>query len=243
MESVVVTGATGALGSSLLDQLLARTRGIVVGTVRPSATEAQRSQLLARSPERVRLVEIDHENPQSAHAAVEAVAPYVSCVEMLINCAAVNVAASFPRSAAKGPFEALDAEALVEMFRVNATGALSAIQAFTPLLERAQRPWVVNVSTERASLTRAVATGSVGYAVSKAALNMLTRKLAAERGPGGWRVVAVHPGWFRSPIGGANAPLEPAAAAARLLESLDTLPVEVTGSGGFVDLDGTSIPW
>jgi NAD(P)-dependent dehydrogenase (short-subunit alcohol dehydrogenase family) len=199
--------------------------------------------LLDRNPERVRLVLLDQENPKSAHAAAETVATYASCVQRLFNCAGVNVAPSFPRAAAKGPFAALDTEALVEMFRINAAGTVSTIQAFTPLLERAGRPWVVNVSTDRASLTQAVEAASVGYAASKAALNMLTRKLAAERKPDGWRVVAVHPGWFRSAIGGAHAPLEPAVAATRLMESLDTLPDEVTGSGGFVDLDGIPLPW
>ena len=59
--------------------------------------------------------------------------------------------------------------------------------------------------------------------------------------PRGIRVVALHPGWVRTDMGGADAPLAAAEAAAALLRTLDGLgPLD---GGRFLDGAGHSLPW
>lgn len=242
-SAIVVIGASGALGSAFMRHLATRTDGIVVGTVRATTPESTRSALRNIAPEQVVLVELDVGDPPSVRNAAAQVGSIVSRVDMLVNCAAVNVAAGLPRAAAKGPLRSVRPDALMELMRINAIGPVLVAQAFAGLLSAAERPWLVTMSTDRASLAAADAPNSYGYSMSKAALNMAVRKLAAEHRGAGWRTVAVHPGWFRSAIGGPDAPMDAAGVARRILHTLDRLPEEVTASGGFVDLDGTVMPW
>ncbi|WP_370964429.1 SDR family NAD(P)-dependent oxidoreductase [Amycolatopsis sp. cg9] len=71
----------------------------------------------------------------------------------------------------------------------NFRGTFFLVQALAPHLADGAR--VVNVST---SLTRHVSPGTSVYAASKAAVEALSRSLAAELGPRGIRVNAVAPG-------------------------------------------------
>ena len=66
-----------------------------------------------------------------------------------------------------------------EAFQTNVFGAWQVTQAFLPLLRRSDHPRLVNVSSEAGSLA-SMGGGAPAYAISKAALNALTRVLADE---------------------------------------------------------------
>ena len=65
--------------------------------------------------------------------------------------------------------------------------------------------------------------------------------LARALEPRGIRVVALHPGWVRTDMGGERAPVLPAPAAAALLQVLDRLGPDA--SGLFLGPDGDVLPW
>jgi NAD(P)-dependent dehydrogenase (short-subunit alcohol dehydrogenase family) len=69
------------------------------------------------------------------------------------------------------------------------------------LLRRSQHGRVVNVSSGSGSIT-GMGAGAPAYSVSKAALNALTRILAAELRRDGILVNAVCPGWVATDMGG-----------------------------------------
>ena len=81
----------------------------------------------------------------------------------------------------------------------------------------------------------------VGYTASKAALNMITVKLAMRLRGDGLIAVAMHPGFLRTDMGGAGADLHPADAAASIVSVIDGLTTEQSGS--FLRWDGTVHPW
>ena len=82
---------------------------------------------------------------------------------------------------------------------------------------------------------------SAVYAASKAALNKLTQCLAEELKPRGIVVVALHPGWVRTDMGGPNAPLSVQESASGIIATLDALTLADTGS--FIDHRGESVAW
>ena len=82
----------------------------------------------------------------------------------------------------------------------------------------------------------------VGYVTSKAALNMITVKLALHLRDDGIVVVAVHPGLLRTALASPRSKLEdPAVGAAELVTLIDALTTSHTGS--FLRRDGSIHPW
>lgn len=79
------------------------------------------------------------------------------------------------------------------------------------------------------------------YRASKAALNSLTRSLVTELGDRAITVLSLHPGWVRTEMGGADAPLDVATSAAGLVDVIE----KRSGSRkhAFVDYEGVELPW
>src|SRR5438128_2280589 len=76
-------------------------------------------------------------------------------------------------------------------------------------LDVAGRSTVVNLSSGLGSIAGTRYRGNLAYAVSKAALNMLSRQLGAELRRQGTTVVSMSPGWVSTDMGGPSAPLSP----------------------------------
>ena len=90
-----------------------------------------------------------------------------------------------------GPLDAIRDRDWSRALSTNAGGALWCAQAARPLLERARRSAIVNLSSSGAG---GVLPAYAGVGVSKAAVEALTRYLAVEYGPLGIRVNAVSGG-------------------------------------------------
>jgi NAD(P)-dependent dehydrogenase (short-subunit alcohol dehydrogenase family) len=120
----------------------------------------------------------------------------------------------------------------------NLYGPWLMVQTFLPLLRHSAHPRIVNVSSEAGSLT-SMGGGTPAYTASKAALNALTRMLAAELRPERVLVNAVCPGWVATDMGGAGG--RPVAAGAASVVWAAVLP-DSGPTGGFFR-DGRPLPW
>ncbi|MGH7094669.1 MAG: SDR family oxidoreductase, partial [Stellaceae bacterium] len=79
------------------------------------------------------------------------------------------------------------------------------------------------------------------YRASKAALNSLIRSFAAGLGGRRVAVLAVHPGWVRTDMGGAEAPLSVAESCRGIAEVIENR--SGSGRSGFVDWRGRDLAW
>src|ERR671928_87723 len=120
----------------------------------------------------------------------------------------------------------------------NLYGAWRTALAFLPLLRRSPHPRLVNVSSGGGSISDMTA-GTPAYSVSKAALNALTRILAAELRADRVLVNAVCPGWVATDMGGPGG--RPVADGAAGVVWAATLPDDGP-TGGFFR-DGQPLPW
>ena len=122
--------------------------------------------------------------------------------------------------------------------QTNLLGAWRTVLAFLPLLRRSPHPRVVNVSSEGGSLA-GMSGGTPAYSVSKAALNAMTRVLAAELRGERFLVNAVCPGWTATDMGEweGRPVAEGAASVVWAVTLTDDGP-----SGGFFR-DGQPLPW
>jgi NAD(P)-dependent dehydrogenase (short-subunit alcohol dehydrogenase family) len=125
-----------------------------------------------------------------------------------------------------------------EAMEVNLFGAWRMAEAFIPLLRRSEHGRIVNVSSQGGSLA-SMSGGAPAYSISKAALNGLTRVLAAELRGDGILVNSICPGWVATDMGGPGGrPVEEGAASV----VWGALLPDDGPTGGFFR-DGRPLPW
>ncbi|GAB4568049.1 MAG: SDR family oxidoreductase [Haliangiales bacterium] len=227
-ERWVITGASSGVGQGLVHHLLAD--GAQVTACGPS--DGPPVALDAIAPERrarVSVVTFDVRDSAGAEAAAAAAS---QPVDVLVACAGVFG----PQRAALD----LDFEHALELFAINALGPLRTARAFLPRLRRGQNPRIALVSSVLGSTT-VPKSSNLAYAASKAALNKLTQGLAVDLAPDGPVVVAIEPGWVRTPMGGPDAPVSVADSASGIIATLRGLGR--ADSGRFLDYQGQDVPW
>jgi NAD(P)-dependent dehydrogenase (short-subunit alcohol dehydrogenase family) len=136
-------------------------------------------------------------------------------------------------------FGAIDAEEFLQVIRVNTVAPLKLAEAFAGRM--AGRKIIAAVSSMMGSIADDTSGGAYAYRCSKAALNMVIKNLSVDLKPQGITTVALSPGWVKTDMGGANAPLEAPAAVAGMRNVLDALRAE--DSGAFIHYDGRRLPW
>ncbi|HET6631449.1 MAG TPA: SDR family oxidoreductase [Rhodanobacteraceae bacterium] len=231
-RNALVTGANRGLGLEFARHLVAAGTRVTACCRQPSAA-AELQALASGNQGRLRIEALDLAEPDAIDALAARLAAERSSLDLLVNNAGVLVSGE--------RFGKVRAAPLAESFAVNASAPLLLTQALAPLLERGHQPHVLCVSTQIASIAQTSSFRTVSYAMSKVALNMAVRRLAAALGPRGVCVIAVHPGWLRTRMGGDTASVEPGTAARLLLELTARLGVD--DGGGFYASDGTPIPW
>jgi NAD(P)-dependent dehydrogenase (short-subunit alcohol dehydrogenase family) len=132
-----------------------------------------------------------------------------------------------------------DLEVVNEALRTNLFGPWRLSQAFIPMMKENKYGRIVNVSSLAGSLQHTNYGGTPAYNISKAALNMLTRKLAAELVNTGILVNSVDPRWVATAMGGRGG--RPVREGAKGIVWAATLP-DNGPSGGFF-CDGKAVPW
>ena len=131
-----------------------------------------------------------------------------------------------------------DLDLVHQALETNLIGAWRTTQACLPLLSRSEHGRIVNVSSGSGSLS-SMGAGTPAYSVSKAALNALTRILAAELRGDGILVNAVCPGWVATDMGGPGGrPVEEGAASVMW----GVLLPDDGPTGGFYR-DGRRVEW
>lgn len=232
MSLAIVSGANRGLGLELVAQLLARGWRVVAGCRKTQ--ERRLTELAGAHPGRLHVMPLDVASERSIAAFVGEVGIVTDRVDLLINNAGVLVSGE--------RYGQVSGKSLADSFAVNATGSLLLTQALTALLLEAVGARVANVSTVMASIAQTDTFRTPSYAMSKAALNMATRLLAAELGPQGVVVACFHPGWVQTEMGGASAPLAVDTAAQALLDR--AIALQPGDSGRFIaSEDGSDLPW
>jgi len=180
----VVTGGNRGVGREVCRQLALLGFSVVLGS-----RDLRRGELAAKEldPEGMRIVacQLEVDNSVSVASMAEWVKNQYGRTDVLVN----NASTMYDRWATASN---ADLGTVAEAIDVNLFGPWRVIDALLPMLRSSTRPRIVNVSSEGGSIS-VMTGGSPAYSVSKAALNALTRLLAAELARDGILVNAVAP--------------------------------------------------
>lgn len=140
---------------------------------------------------------------------------------------------------ALGSIDAAGWDSIRRQFEVNALGPLRVVQALLGQLGQGSRIGIV--TSRMGSVSDNDSGGYYGYRASKAAVNAIGKSLALDLKPRGIAVFLLHPGYVATDMVGGSGDISPEQSARQLVERLDTLDVEQTGT--FWHANGTSLPW
>ncbi len=205
IKTVFITGADKGLGFSLVQQFLRAGMRVFAGQYQ---TDSDLSELAKSFPQTLTPIPLDVTQLASVIWAAETVAKLVPALDVLINNAGVMLEK-------RTPLLELDLSQLplFETLDVNTFGPLRMVQQFLPLLEKGEHKLILNISSEAGSLADCWRESEFAYSMSKAALNMQSKILQNHLKPRGFKILAVHPGWMRTDMGGSEADINPDEAA------------------------------
>lgn len=216
--TVLVTGANRGLGLEYCKQYQAAGHH-VIGTARKPKEAYELKET------GVEVLALDVTSDEEIAALVESLKG--RRIDILINNAGVYI-----REANR--------KAVELSFSVNAVGPLLLSQALLPNLSLSDSPKIINISSRTSILTDGTGRSN-GYAMSKTALNMVTRILHTRLHKKGMIVISLAPGRNQTAMGGKRAPMTPQESVPKIMALIASL--EKSHSGRFWYFDGKELPW
>ena len=240
MKSVLISGANKGIGFETARLMAEQGYQVFLGSRNRESGQHARQQLNALGLERIEIVELDITDDRRVDQARQAVEKLTDKLDVLINNAGI-------RGEVPQPASTFSVSQMKQIYETNLFGAIRVTQAFMPLLNRAELPVIVNVSSDLGSLTfrsnpdwKNYTLERAGYAPSKTALNAYTVALAAEFHDTHFKINCVDPGHsdtdFNNHMG-----KQPADQAAETVVRYAILDKQGP-HGKFFDRDG-EIPW
>jgi NAD(P)-dependent dehydrogenase (short-subunit alcohol dehydrogenase family) len=195
MKTVLITGANKGIGFETAKQLAQLDYFVYIGSRDKKKGHRAKEELHSSGLRNVDVVELDVTKTDSIKKAKKTLETKITHLDVLINNAGIR--GEVPQLASKIPVEVMR-----EVFETNFFGVIHVTQVFIPLLEKAEVPIIVNVTSDLGSLTLRSDPNSTiyhferaCYGPSKTALNAYTVALAVELKDSKFKVNCVNPGY------------------------------------------------
>ena len=229
MSTTVITGANRGIGLELARQCIQRGDKVFAGCREPD----EAPNLEALEPHSILPIDVgDEVSVLSFSEAIE------EPVSLLINNAGTSITnLGFSRD--EGGVMNAPVALTLDLIRINGLSAATVTRSLSERLESGSK--VANITSQIGSMVVGSKFNDLPYAASKAVMNMVTVQLAAQLEASGIAVVAFHPGWVRTDMGGSSADISVEESAQGILSALETLQLEQ--SGAFLRWDGSIHPW
>ena len=237
-KTLLITGANKGIGFQVASQIAEAGWTVLMGARNEELGKEAAARLQAEGLD-AHFIHIDLALPETSVAAAAVIENQFGKLDVLINNAGINVTGD-------GPPTKVDLAALDAIMRINYIGAVAVTQAMLPLLQRAGKAQVINVTSELGSVSlqtdpnwKFAPVKLLAYCASKAALNMFTVQLAYEFRGGRIAVNAINPGYTATDLNGHSGPQSVEEGAAEIVR-VALLDAPVTGK--FLETGG-EIPW
>ncbi|MDJ0894295.1 MAG: SDR family oxidoreductase [Alphaproteobacteria bacterium] len=227
MPSVLITGASRGLGLEFAKQYLAADWQVTCTCRKPD----QAAELRGLHGN-IATYGMDIGAPDQVAALSDAIGEHA--YDVLIN----NAGIYGPRSVSLG---GINYDAWRQVLETNVLGQLRVTEAFVDSVARSDRKVIAFISSRMGSIAENSGGGEYIYRSSKACLNAVVKSLSIDLAPRGITVIAFHPGWVQTDMGGASAAITPTESISGMRKVIEGLtPAD---NGRFFNYDGSELPW
>ncbi|WP_158809329.1 SDR family NAD(P)-dependent oxidoreductase [Beijerinckia sp. L45] len=225
-RTAIIIGASRGLGLGLAEAYL--DLGWRVIATRRNASNGALDALKQKHGARLDLADLDVTDDAGIAALRQRLAS--ETLDLLFVSAGINIDSKLPVSA-------VSLATFTAVMTTNALAPMRIIEAFVDLVPA--RGVIAAMTSGLGSVAANTTGGYEVYRASKAALNTLLRSFSA-RNPRR-AIVAMHPGWVRTDMGGAGA----AISIDRSVEGMVNVLAAQLGKPGcvFLDYQGKTLPW
>ncbi|PQJ62960.1 SDR family oxidoreductase [Photobacterium angustum] len=227
-KSVLITGANRGIGLGLVKQYLSQ-GWLVHATSRSLETAVDLQDLASHNADL-----IIHSLDVTNYEQLDQLATQLPSLDLVIN----NAGYYGPKGYGFGQ---TDAEEWRRVFEINTIAPLKLIESLYPLLKNGTTKKIACISSKVGSMEENTSGGGYIYRSSKAALNSVVKSLSNDLRDEGFTVIALHPGWVQTEMGGPNALIDIETSTRGLFEVIED--TSVNHSGEFINYDGTRIAW
>lgn len=185
---VIITGGTSGIGLTSAKKFIQQgAKVLIVGTNEKKGEKVANE--IKTSENNVFFFKADVSNYKSVENMVDKAIEVFGTVDILFNNAGINF---------NKPLLEQTEEDYLKVIKVNQHGVFNGIHVFgKKLVELNKKGTIINTASIAARMTGAT---MIGYATSKAAVEMLTKTAAIDLAPYGIRVVGVGPGVINTPL-------------------------------------------
>src|SRR6185437_9283570 len=182
----IVTGGSSGIGYAIARALAQEGAHVVITARRTDVLQKAAAALTIETGRKVVAIETDTTDQAKVDRMVAAVHDTFSCVDILVNCAAI------PGALASNRIEELDDGALLRDLNTKVVGYARCCKAVAPFMKRRSWGRIINIGGLTAREPQALG------GLRNVAICHLTKALSDQLGPHGITVNVLHPGIIMS---------------------------------------------
>jgi NAD(P)-dependent dehydrogenase (short-subunit alcohol dehydrogenase family) len=234
MTTILITGANRGIGLELAKQYAEAGWHVFACCRQPDAATRlhQLSKIISNS---IHIFPLDVTDISSIQALKKSIGDQP--IDILMNNA--GILGKMGRTTFGKLYEASN-DAL-SVFQVNALGPLFLSELLVDNIANSQRKTIVNISSDWGSIALNKMGEACLYRASKAALNSITATMAATLKTRDIKVVAIHPGWVQTEMGGPGAAITTETSVNGIMTQVEKLDLKHTGC--YIKYTGEKLPW
>ncbi|MEM0952585.1 MAG: SDR family oxidoreductase [Pseudomonadota bacterium] len=230
MPTVMITGVNRGLGLEFIKQY-SDAGWNVIGTCRDLG-QAVEASALSDASAAVELYPLEVTDLESIRQLADSLSG--RSIDVLI----LNAGVMAKQSQNLGE---LDPEDFLHAFNVNTVMPALMIEAFKDHVAHSEQKCIVGMSSTLGSIAGNSDGALYSYRASKAALNAVVRSASHDLRAEGITVLAMHPGWVQTDMGGPGALISTEVSIKGMREVIGGATLEQSGS--FISYDGSELPW
>ena len=230
MTHILITGANRGIGLGFVRKYIEKNIHLTC-TIRDISGSKELLAFKEKYPNNMEIFELDllKEN------AVVTLANFIKDrpIDILISNAGVG--------SSNQHFQAVSSTRWLEVLKVNLIAPLMITQAVIENVKKSSVKKIFFLSSQLGSIEDNKSGGMYIYRSSKTGLNQVVKSLSIDLKAYGITVVALHPGWVKTDMGGPNAPVSIDESVEGMIRVIDTTDIKDTGK--FLNYDRRELPW